>query len=126
MAGSFLNPMFFYAVRHQNNSGLAPLGAPRNDGLPARLRQAHDKLGNRRDRCRLRSAAVPGFAHRLDQRRADHDAVGALRDRARLLGIAHAETDADRELGCRLMRATASVTLLGSGAADPVMPVIET
>src|ERR1700730_9087266 len=51
--------------------------------------------GNRSGCCFAVSAEI--VAHGVDQRRADDDAVGAFGDGARLLGGAHAETDADRK-----------------------------
>ena len=58
---------------------------------------------------------------------ADHDAVG---DAAMARGagrVAHAEADRDRQLGVALdARNRRAPTLPASGAAAPVMPVIET
>ena len=78
--------------------------------------------------CRRRRLGVGSEtgAHRLDQSRADHDAIGALRDGARLLCRAHAEADADRQLGVPLDARDRGLDLAASGAAAPVMPVIDT
>ena len=91
------------------------------------LGQTAHQIGDRGDGlCRGFAVGPQAFAHGFDQRRADHNAVGAGRDRTRLLGGAHAEADADRELGVPLDAGDAAVTLSRSGAAVPVTPVIET
>ena len=70
--------------------------------------------------------AIEARPHRIDQRGAYHHAVGVSRDRARLLGRAHAEADRDRQLRVALDARDRRRTSLASGAAAPVMPVIET